>query len=169
MADKKTIRPTREQVLSLFSYDAESGNFIWAVDRFHMRSGMVAGSGNGRGYIRLKIGSERYLAHVVAWFLETGLWPQSRIDHRDGDGGNNRISNLRLATQAQNQANKKISSRNKCGLKGVCLDKRRGKYKAEITKGRRQKFLGYFATAADAHAAYARAAVEVHGEFARAA
>jgi hypothetical protein len=49
----------------------------------------------------------KYSAHRLAWFYVHGKWPQSGIDHRNGDIGDNRIENLREATQAQNCANKR--------------------------------------------------------------
>ena len=43
------------------------------------------------------------------------------VDHEDGDTFNNRKSNLRICTHYQNAKNRKRSSINKSGHKGVCL------------------------------------------------
>lgn len=81
------------------------------------------------------------------------------IDHRDGDGSNNRWSNLRRATQSQNLRNASIGFQSRYGLpKGVTFDKARQKYVAQISVGNRNKHLGRFDTVEDAAEAYARAA-----------
>jgi hypothetical protein len=90
-----------------------------------------------------------------------------QADHIDGDGLNNRRSNLRLCTHRENQQNKGPRSDNKVGIKGVCWDKKAVKWKAEIRVDGRGKFLGYFATAREAGAAYQAAAQRLHGPFAR--
>jgi len=89
------------------------------------------------------------------------------VDHRNGDGLDNRRENLRPATRSQNIANSRPSSSSKSGLKGVDWHRQRGKWRAQITVLGRHQYLGLFATALEAAAAYDRAAVEAFGEFAR--
>lgn len=93
------------------------------------------------------------------------LQPGERVDHIDGLGTNNSRSNLRVATNAQNIANSKVSKNNKLNTKGVVL--RRGKYGAVIMVNRKQKWLGVFNTKEEAHEAYMSAARRYFGEFAR--
>lgn len=90
------------------------------------------------------------------------------VDHIDGDGLNNRRANIRHCTRSQNNMNVGLRSDNAIRLKGVCLDKRVNRWKAEIRCDGKRKFLGYFETPDRAHAAYVAAAADVHGEFARA-
>ena len=92
---------------------------------------------------------------------------EMHVDHRDGDGLNNRRDNLRVCTQAENNRNQGIRSDNTCGFKGVSLDKRINRWKAEIETNGRRRFLGHHATPEAAHAAYLAAAAVEHGEFAR--
>jgi hypothetical protein len=87
------------------------------------------------------------------------------IDHIDGDGLNNRRSNLRVCTHTQNLQNSR-SRANPFG-KGVFLGNRRGTYKAVITVNGRIIQLGHFPTIPEAKAAYDAAALEHFGEFAR--
>ena|SRR5438105_51585 len=79
----------------------------------------------------------------------------------------NRRSNLRIATQSQNGMNRGKQRNNKSGFKGVSWDKRAGKWASQITKAGRRYFLGYYARAEDAHAAYCSAALKLHSDFAR--
>lgn len=91
-----------------------------------------------------------------------------QADHIDGDGLNNRRSNLRLATPSENARNQRRSRDNTSGFKGVWWHKGRRKWQAQIMAGGRQQYLGLFNTAEAAHAAYCEAAKSLHGEFARA-
>lgn len=91
---------------------------------------------------------------------------EKNCDHKDGNGLNNQRTNLRAATASQNQHNRRISKNNTSGLKGVTLDKRRNKWMARIVFNGKSKFLGLFATRAEAGRAYDQAARELYGEFA---
>lgn len=87
------------------------------------------------------------------------------IDHRDGDGLNCRRGNLRAATSTQNHCNTPVRKRNKSGVKGVCFQK--GAWCAYITSKGKTRNLGRYRSKEDAAHAYAHAAVQIHGEFAR--
>ncbi len=86
------------------------------------------------------------------------------IDHRDHDTLNNRRSNLRRATRAQNCQNARKRRDNKYGFKGIF--KTNKKWLAHIRENGKFKHLGVFSSPEAAHAAYAKAALELHGEFA---
>lgn len=89
-------------------------------------------------------------------------------DHIDGDGLNNRRSNLRLATKAENGRNRKVLCIPKASrFKGVWWEKRRNRWKARITVDSKSIDLGSFRVEEDAAIAYDRAAVRYFGEFAR--
>lgn len=89
----------------------------------------------------------------------------ARIDHRDGDGLNCRKENLRVATAAQNMANKVRPKNGKNRFRGVL--KNHGKWSACIVANCVRYNLGYFDTEEWAAMAYDAKAREVHGEFAR--
>lgn len=93
-----------------------------------------------------------------------GAAPGMDVDHRDGDGLNNRRQNLRECTHRQNMANTLVTRRNKLGLKGVYAAK--GKFSACIEVDRQTRHLGTYATKEEAAAAYAGAARALHGSFA---
>lgn len=94
-----------------------------------------------------------------------------RTDHVDHNGLNNQRSNLRPATGAQNNGNRRKLRQKSSRFKGVCwyTDPRTataGWWRATITLDNRQASLGYHATEEDAARAYNRAAREAFGEFA---
>lgn len=105
--------------------------------------------------------------HRVIWELLNGPIPEGfTIDHRDRNGLNNLLSNLRPATRSQQQANRGKQN-NKTGLIGVgyCPRNRR-KYVAYAQIDGKQKHLGSFETAEAAARARDKAALEAFGEFA---
>jgi hypothetical protein len=160
--------PSQERLLSLFDYDPESGRLVWKVRRGSMRTGAVAGTPNHDGYLRVKIdGKQVYLAHRVIFKMVTGSIPE-KIDHKDLNRANNAWANLRPATNPQNGANQGIRRNNSTGFKGVCFNKARGKYQADIRAADKgiKLYLGLFATPEEAHKAYCAAANTLHGEFA---
>lgn len=89
-------------------------------------------------------------------------WPY--VDHINGNGLDNRRSNLRPATHVENMQNMKIRSGNRSGFKGV--SRALGKWRARIRLDGRQRHLGCFTTREAAARAYDTAAREHFGEFA---
>jgi hypothetical protein len=94
----------------------------------------------------------------------TGKWPTPEIDYINGNRSDTRWANLREATRSQNSVWR--HTRNKLGVKGVWVEKN-GAYVAQIRSGGKLKYLGTFDTVSQAAAAYAQAAREAFGEFAR--
>lgn len=103
----------------------------------------------------------------MIWLVHFGEWPSDQIDHANGDGADNRIANLRLATATLNQANKGLQKNNTTGFKGV-RRKNDGRYFSVIKKQGKVHYLGLFTEPALAHAAYEAAASRLFGKFARA-
>lgn len=89
------------------------------------------------------------------------------IDHKDGNGLNNIRSNLRLATNSQNQQNRHHLSLNTSGFRGVTWNKASAKWQAQIKHQGKNFYLGVFDNAEVAAAAYNAKAAELFGEFAR--
>jgi len=124
---------------------------------------------NAHGYHNGHILDHPCYAHRVVWAIVHGVWPTGEIDHINGDPLDNRICNLRQATRAQNESNKGIQRNNTSGVKGVCWNKSRSKWVAQITVNGKHKRLGQFACIDEAAAAYAHAANEAFEGFARTA
>ncbi len=92
------------------------------------------------------------------------------VDHIDGNGLNNRRSNLRLATISQNAHNTTMErANNSSGVKGVYWHKKCAKWYARISKDSKRISLGFFDNIEDASACYLNAVKEFHGEFGRTA
>ena len=92
--------------------------------------------------------------------------PATHADHKNGDRLDNRRSNLRPATRAQNMQNQGLSARNNSRYKGVSYYTRDGNYRAEITVDGKRQHLGYYPDAESAARAYDAVATELHGSFA---
>lgn len=90
-----------------------------------------------------------------------------QIDHINGNTLDNRKRNLRFCTNSQNASNKEKQINNTSGYKGVCYDKAKNKWKAQIAKHNKNYFIGLFDNKEQAAIAYNKKAIELHGEFAR--
>lgn len=166
------MNPRNEIAISrlheLLICDADSGVLRW---RHQLQNGIPAGSRAGcltsRGYRQVTVDKRLLLEHRVVFAMVHGRWPLLGIDHANGVRDDNRVSNLREATQSQNMGN--MRKHKTSVLKGVYRTRPGGCFAARIGFGKDVKRLGFFRTAEEAHAAYVRAAVERFGEFARAA
>jgi hypothetical protein len=95
--------------------------------------------------------------------LITG-WPMT--DHVNHDGLDNRRSNLRPATHAQNLHNQRLRDGTSSRYKGVTWHKRLSKWQAGLTIDSRYIYLGLYAGEEEAALAYNTAALEAFGAYA---
>ena len=163
---------TAEMVRRALDYDPETGLLSWrhrddVLPRVNKRlAGKPAGCRDGQyGYLSVRLHDCPYQAHRLIWLHVTGEWPAEVLDHIDGIPSNNAWSNLRPATRAENNRNRRTIREGT--LKGAVQDARTGRWKAMITLGRKNHYLGTFKNQEDAHAAYIEAAQRLHGRFAR--
>ena len=158
---------TAARVREIFNYDPLSGELSRRVDRGRWKAGEIVGVRNiTTGYVMVGADYGRYYAHRLIWLLVTGRWP-IEIDHIDLDKANNKWTNLREATHANNMANIRKFSSNKSGVKGVHWHKAAKKWCAQTSANGVIFHLGIFSTIQEATAAYRDAASKHHGKFTR--
>ncbi len=168
------MKLTYERAHELLTYDPDTGLLRWKIDRWALgdrgchvcKKGEIAGA-ICNGYWRVKIDKKQNLSHRVIWLMTYGRYPAEFIDHANGIRSDNRLSNLREATRAQNSWNQGRTPLNTSGHKGIVWHKRECKWHAVIKVHQKATHLGSFSSKEDAVAAYAEAAVRLHGEFAR--
>ena len=156
--------PTAEEVRALLAYDPATGIFRWRKSNSHgVRTGDVAGCREPRGYICIGIAGRCYRGHRLALLHVTGAWPAAGVDHVDGDPGNNRLANLREATQAENNQNfAKWKRPTSSKYLGVYWDKAKNRWAAMIGHNGKMHYLGRFSTEQEAYAAYLAAKARLH-------
>jgi hypothetical protein len=109
------------------------------------------------------------VSRLVASAFLSNYSENLQVDHIDGNPGNNSVSNLRMATKAQNAKNRRINRNNSAGAKGVHFHTRDEVFIARIAVDGMRLQLGSFKTLASAQTAYDAAAIKYFGRFARSA
>ncbi len=93
--------------------------------------------------------------------------PGMIVDHANRNKLDNSRANLRVCSHGENTRNRAKPIGCSSRFKGVCYDKKMGKWKASVGSGRKRTYLGAFDEEEEAARAYDRKAVELFGEFAR--
>lgn len=153
---------TAERVRHLFTYDEDLGVLVRNFKRGKALAGSHSTCTDREGYLVVGIDSKLYRAHRVIWLYKTGYWPKNDIDHIDRDKANNRFSNLRDVTRAENKQNQVAKKGSKSGVKGVSWDDKRKHWSAEITVNGKRFHLCWTTNKDEAAAAYAAAAAVLH-------
>lgn len=116
---------TPERLRHIFNYHND-GYLIWKIKpRYNVNIGDKAGWLRPDGYRGIMIDRKSYLSHRLIFCFHFGYFP-TRLDHIDGDTGNNKVENLRAVTAEQNNYNAKKPRNNTSGLKGLTYEKRWG-------------------------------------------
>ena len=132
-------------------------------------TGEPAGCQEPLGYFLVRVGpgnGRLFKAHRIIWYLHHGDMPDL-IDHRDTDPSNNRIKNLRRATEGQNRHNSKKHRDNSSGSKGVQWDPRTQKWAVRICVNYQSIWGGRFADKDAAIAEAVRLRELHHKDFSR--
>lgn len=158
-----SIKLTKDRLSEVLDFNPSTGFFIWKKSRGRAIAGSVAGCVGENGYRWIGIDGQIYHSHRLVWLLTYGEWPTIDIDHRDRNGDNNRPSNLRLATNAENQWNTTAQKNNTSGHKGVFRHQNR--WLVLIQKNGVRHYVGYFKDYAQACAAQESAASDLHLKF----
>jgi hypothetical protein len=121
-------------------------------------------SSNQKFYARLKISGKTAQLHRLIMNATEG-----DVDHISGDTLDNRRSNLRLCSRAQNCWNRKRPVTSTTGEKDIYHRKDRDVYVVKVGVLGKRKYIGYYKLLSDAVEARNEAVVRLHGEFARTA
>lgn len=153
---KYSTELTAERLRELTTYSSETGLFRWRAltsKYSHAKIGDVAGWLNGDGYRDIQIDCKTYRAHRLAWLYVHGVWPSDQVDHINRDRTDNRIENLREASNTENQRNASKPYTNTSGHVGVAWHKYTQKWRAYIRHDGKNLHLGLFTELEDAVAA----------------
>lgn len=154
---------SREFLLKYFIYQPSNGRFRWRVSRSRQSKRLGdAGKVSSWGYRELKVEGNVFYVHRLAFFWLHGFWPE-QVDHKNNIKSDNSASNLRAASQSQNQHNTSLRATNTSGIKGVCWDKRKGLWYSRIGVNGKVISLGYFPDKSSAACAVFSARNEYHG------
>lgn len=159
--------PSVDYLNEMFTYDPFRGLLYWKerpLNHFKTRgahkawntkwSGKTAGNirydkRNGKTYLCVGFLGKLWFNHRVIFKMLHGIEPE-QIDHKDGDGTNNKIDNLRASNQNDNGKNKHLLSSNTSSVCGVSYHKRMMKWRARITVDGVMIHLGTFENFEDA-------------------
>jgi len=90
---------TRELLLTVLEYCAQTGTFTWLVSQGRVAAGSRAGTLNGSGHVHVQLDGRKYPLARIAWLIAFGELPRVNIRHRNGNRADNRLCNLELATR----------------------------------------------------------------------
>jgi HNH endonuclease len=150
-------------IKDVFNYNPETGVLSRATPYRGKLDCLTKTNSNGKIYYLATYAGMVDYAHRIIWAYMTGRWPESGVDHINGDGLDNRWINLRPADQKQNTRNK--SPNRGSDTKGV--ERRGNRYRAHISIDGERRYLGNFSSKEEAQRAYNVAALEMFGEYAR--
>lgn len=153
----------QNEIKELFHY--QDGKLFSKINSHKRLIDQELGSVNKNGYLQLRINGKLFYLHRMIYLYHHGHLPKF-IDHIDGNKCNNKIENLRAADRSQNEYNKKISKRNKSGVKGVYWCKTKNKWVSQITFNKNKKYIGCFDNLEEASNAILIYRTLYHKEFA---
>lgn len=150
---------TQEYLRLNFVYDANTGIMSY-------KNGQILGK-NYDGYLNCSLNGIYYGVHRLIWLYVHGYMPQNYIDHINGNRSDNRLCNLREATNKQNQHNAKLRKDNTSGIKGVSWNKKDKKWNVQLKVDKKIIHIGRFNELEQAKTAISEARRKYHGEFSR--
>lgn len=139
----------QSRLKELFDYDPVTGVLVRKSNGKTPKTPADAGE-----YLRVMIDKQRCKVHHLAWLWVHGAWPKEQIDHINRVRTDNRISNLREVSRAENCHNQGKHSQNWTGYTGVMWHAKNCKWTAQIQVSGKKHHLGCFQTASLASAAY---------------
>lgn len=168
---------TQDYLKECLHYDPKTGVFTWKkrpLNHFHckrgfsvfnsQKAGKRADSKRSDGYSEIRFKKNRRLAHIYAWLYFYGEYPNGKIDHKNQNKSDNRISNLRIASSSDNNSNVKSKGVTSKYL-GVHVCGKSGKFIATCQKGKRNRMTKSHNIEIEAAKTYDKMAMMLHGRF----
>lgn len=156
---------TKEYLHQVFEY--RDGHLYFKKQTGNrIKIGEKAGSLTSAGYFCTTIYKKPYLIHRLIYMMFNGFITD-QIDHIDGNKQNNKIENLRLASNTQNQHNAKMRKDNNSGFKGVYWQKSTNKWAVSVSVNKKRLYFGCFKDIELAELVAIEARDKYHGKFAR--
>lgn len=155
---------SKEFLDGLFEY--RNGELFYKVSRSRNKAGSKAGTYRARdNAYQVIINKKHFLVHRVVFMMHNGYMPEF-IDHKDGNRSNNRIENLREATECQNAQNATLRSDNKSGAKGVNWCSASKCWQVRVQSSKKRIHLGVFKDFELAELVATMAREKYHGAYA---
>lgn len=155
--------------MSDFSSEILNEIFEYKDGALYRRSGQFAGYAECKhhtGYNVVFVKGKQMRSHRVIFAMHHGYFPE-HVDHINGIKDDNRIENLRPATNQLNQYNAKIPVRNKSGVKNVIWLERDKKWAVSMRINKKPTWVGKFDDLELADLVATEARIKYHGEYAR--
>ncbi len=157
---------TQERLKELMTYCENTGIFTNKVARGNrIKVGESPTYQDKNGYFHARLDWKLYSLHRLAWLYVHGSFPPNFIDHINGNKSDNRLCNLREATQAQNTQNQRRPRKdNTSGYLGVtkCKDRKGDLWVAQVQLNGKMAYSSVHKTPLEAHEAYVDAKRKLH-------
>lgn len=131
----------------------------------NIKIGKKAGRITDYGYCEVGLHGKSYKAHRLIFMMFYGFLP-NQVDHIDRKRLNNKIENLREATNCLNQWNLSTRKDSKSGIKGIRWYPNYKKWVADCKVNGKRHHIGYFENLEEAKQKLAQFRQQNHGEFA---
>lgn len=160
---KPVALPPRKELLRQLRYFPREGVLVWRTGR---NKGKLAGSCESVGKLSLWVNGKHYAVHRLIWKMIHGAEPPV-VDHKDGNGYNNRRNNLRGAGYSENNQNRRPIKRRL--PKWVFVGNRKDRFRGCVCVNGVRHYITAHPSPEFVFRAAKRLASKLHGEFMRAA
>lgn len=138
------MKPSIERIHERLEYLPDVGHLLRKYRYREYDIGSRAEYIDGHGYFVVSIDGISIGAHILGWALYHNQWPENIIDHINRIKLDNRISNLRDITIAENNRNRPLQRNNTTGFAGISYDPRRQKFYAKLKLNHKTIHLGTY-------------------------